>query len=180
MNSIDDPNETAKKLAENTEAEHTGKPRGEGDLLAEVEATNNEVIAALPGVERASFQRELVSSLQRATWAAERLAQLSGDEAPESTEPEAEEGPITEPTRPHRRSLALLSDSRVALSLAYVEGANLAGRERWEGIILSPEEAGQVLNGLSDAADDVAAKVGGLIRWRKDEPEGGEGDDGHG
>jgi hypothetical protein len=130
----------------------------EGDLLAEVEASDNAVIASLPNVERAAFKRELMSALSRATWAAERLADLTPEE-PASAEPapeDEEEGPITEPHRPAGRSLAMLSDGSVALSLTYLEGADLAGRTRWEGIILEPEEAEEVLDGLSDAADDVA------------------------
>jgi hypothetical protein len=84
----------------------------------------------MPRVERAAYQRELVSSLRRATWAAEKLA----DHAPEVEEPESrpspsneEEGPITEPHRPTGRSLAFLSDGNVALPLTYLAGADLAG-----------------------------------------------------
>ena len=155
---------------------NTAKP-DEGDLLAEVEASDNAVIAALPRVEHTAFKRELTSALSRATWAAERIADLAPEvEAPKATEPEPEEeAPITEPMRPHRRSLAMLSDGRVALSLAYVEGADLAGYERWEGIILAPEEAYAVLDRLSDAADDAAAHVGGRITFgEKDDGEGGD------
>jgi len=98
-------------------------------------------------------------------------------------EPEPEpgkQGPNTDPLRRYRGSLAFLSDGRTALSLAYVEGADLTGRERWEGIILEPEEAEEAHEGLSDAADGVAANIGGSIRWRKDKPENDEGADGHG
>jgi hypothetical protein len=187
MNSIDDPNETAKKLAENTEAEHTGKPRAERDLLAEVEATDASVIAELPRAERAAHYREMMSSLRRAASAAKMLVDLPVPDASEEgleteEEGEDEEGPTTEPHRPSGRSLALLSDGHVALSVAYLEGADLTGYQRWEGVILSPEQAEEALEGLSDAADDVAANIGGAIRWRKkksEEPEG-EGSDGQG
>ena len=46
----------------------TTTPATEPDLLAEVEASDNAVIAALPNVERAAFKRELTSALSRATW----------------------------------------------------------------------------------------------------------------
>jgi hypothetical protein len=151
----------------------------EGDLLAEIEASDNAVIASLPNVERAAFKRELMSALSRATWAAERLADLTPEVAAPITEPEPEEeAPITEPQRLAGRSLAMLSDGSVAISLAYLEGADLAGRTRWEGIILSPEEAEEALDGMSDAADDVAANIGGSLIWRKKgEPEGSGGDE---
>ena len=74
----------------------------------------------------------------------------------------------------------MLSDGSVALSLTYLEGADLAGRTRWEGIILEPEEAEEVLDGLSDAADDVAANISGSLIWRKKGEPDGEGGDGHG
>ena len=48
MNSIDDPNETAKKPATTTETEDTSKPDAEHDLLT---------------AERAAAERELLSGL---------------------------------------------------------------------------------------------------------------------
>jgi hypothetical protein len=155
----------------------TTNPATEPDLLEEVAELDASVIKALPNVERAAFKRELMSALSRATWAAERLADLTPEE-PAPPEPEDEEGPVTEPQRPAGRSLAMLSDGSVALSLAYLDGADLTGRTRWEGIILSAEEAEEALDGMSDAADDVAANIGGSLIWRKkDKPEGEGGDE---
>jgi hypothetical protein len=149
-------------------------PPTDRDLVAEVEETLASVDAAMPRVERAAHYRELIASLERASSAAKKLAALTpGEEEPGSDEPDEEEGPITERERPYRKALALLSDGRVALSLAYVEGADLSGYERWEGIILEPDQAEQALDSMGDAAADVAAHLGGSILWRKDEPEDG-------
>jgi hypothetical protein len=163
---------------------NTTAPEGERDLVTEVEETIASVHDAMPRVERAVTYREMMSNLRRAASAAKRLADLPDEEAEEEA-PESEEegeGPITEPHRPHGRSLALLSDGHVALNVTYLEGADLTGYQRWEGVILTPEQAEEALEGLSDAADDVAANIGGAIRWRKkrgEEPEG-EGSDGQG
>jgi hypothetical protein len=158
----------------------TTNPATQPDILEEIAKVDASVIEAMPAVERSAFRRELLSAIRRATWAAERLADLGDAEAatePEEPAPESEEddeGPITEPARPYRRSLALLSDGRVAMSLAYVEGADLSGYERWEGIILEPDQAEQALDSMGDAAADVAGHLGGSILWKKDEPEGGD------
>ena len=87
-------------------------------------------------------------------------------------EPDTERRPLA--------SLALRSDGKVLLSVAHVEGADLAGRERWEGVVLSDTEASRVLRAMSDAADDAASQAGGAIlyRKRKNDPddEGGSGE----
>jgi len=80
-------------------------------------------------------------------------------------------------------SLALRSDGKVLLAIEHVEGANLADRERWEGIVLSAAEAAKVFNAMSGAADDAAGHAAGRILWKgtkrdKDPDEGGDG--GHG
>jgi hypothetical protein len=180
MKRINDRDEPANKAAENNEIERTSNPGSGRDLLAEVAETDASVIANLPNGERAAVEREMMSGLQHAATAAKRLADLptadAGEEGLEVAAPE-EEGPITEPTRPHGRSLAFLSDGNVALNVTYLEGADLTGYERWEGIILSPEQADEATDGLSDAADDVAANIGGAIRWKKKgEPEGSGSD----
>jgi hypothetical protein len=170
-----DPNRPGVPGQDQTDPSITPKP-AERDLVAEVEETLASVDDAMPRVQRAAHYRELISSLERASSAAKKLAALTPDEeepAPEEDE-EEEEGPITEPERPYRRSLALLSDGRVALSLAFVEGADLSGYERWEGIILEPDQAEEALDSMGDAAADVAAHLGGSIIWKKDEPEGGD------
>ena len=75
----------------------------------------------------------------------------------------AEPAPDTEPEPPRVPTLALTSDGRVLLSLHYVEGADVSGRETWTGILLSEAESFDALDAMSDAADDAAANVGGRI-----------------
>ena len=79
--------------------------------------------------------------------------------------------------------LALRSDGRVLLAVSHVEGVDIAGRERWEGIVLSAAEAAKVFNAMSGAADDAAGHAAGRILWHgkkrdNDPDEGGGG--GHG
>jgi len=80
-------------------------------------------------------------------------------------------------------SLAFRSDGKVLLAIEHVEGANIADRERWEGIVLSDPEAAKVFNAMSDAADDTAAQTAGRIlshgKKRDSDPdEGGDGGQG--
>jgi len=79
--------------------------------------------------------------------------------------------------------LALRSDGRVLLAVSHVEGVDIAGRERWEGIVLSGTETAEVFRAMSDAADDAAGHAAGRILWHgkrrdNDPDEGGGG--GHG
>lgn len=80
--------------------------------------------------------------------------------------PDAESVPGIEPEPPHIPALALMSDGRVLLSLTYLEGVNLEGREQWTGILLTEAEACDALDLMSDAADEAAATVGGHILLR--------------
>jgi len=48
----------------------------------------------------------------------------------------------------------------VLLAAAHVKGADIADRERWEGIVLSVTEAAGVFRAMSDAADDGRADRG--------------------
>jgi hypothetical protein len=79
--------------------------------------------------------------------------------------------------------LALRSDGKVLLAVSHVEGADIAGRERWEGIVLSVSETAEVFRAMSDAADDAAGHTAGRIRWRdkkrdSNPDEGGDGGQG--
>jgi hypothetical protein len=151
----------------------------EGDILTEVAALDESAVAPIPNVERDAQRTEMMSHLRGAVAAAEKLAALSPEEEPEAdaVEPD-EESPTTDPLRPFRRSLAMLSDGRVALSLNYLDGADLTGYERWEGVILPPDQGEEVLQRLSDAADNVAASIGGTIIWKREKPGDGSGGDG--
>lgn len=77
-------------------------------------------------------------------------------------------------------SLALRSDGKVLLAAAHVEGADLAGRETWQGVVLSAAEEDDVFEAMSDAADDAAGHIAGHIVWhgkkRDNGPDEGSGD----
>jgi hypothetical protein len=76
-------------------------------------------------------------------------------------------------------ALALRSDGKALVSVAYLEGVDLSEREVWSGVVLSEAEASDMLERVSNAADEAAGHVAGRILWmqkgkkRGDEP--GEG-----
>ncbi len=82
-----------------------------------------------------------------------------------------------DPPRKPPPALALRSDGKVLLSVLHVAGADIAGRERWEGVVLFEPEAKDVFDAMSGSAEDIAGHVAGRILWhgRKGEEESGEG-----
>jgi hypothetical protein len=83
-----------------------------------------------------------------------------------------------EPDPPYVPTLAFTNNGRVLLSLHYVTGADLTGREQWTGIVLTEAEACDAFDAISDGADDAAAHVGGRLialarKKAKGEPDGG-------
>jgi hypothetical protein len=92
---------------------------------------------------------------------------------------DAESEAVTDadPDPPHIPTLALTSDGRLLIAVHYLSEEALAGRETWTGVILTEAEACDVLDRMSDAADDAAGHIGGAIiarsRKRVEEPEGG-------
>jgi hypothetical protein len=69
--------------------------------------------------------------------------------------------------------LATRCDGKFLLNVAYLDGAKLEGRERWEGVVLEDDEAAEAKERLSGAGDDAAAHVAGrLIAAAKDEGDG--------
>ena len=104
-------------------------------------------------------------------------------ERPASEEDDDEDEPLVEPGPGPTPALALRSDGAVLLNPEYLEGANLEGRERWTGVVLSYAEACDALDAMSDAACDAAAHIGGRLialarKKAMGEPEGGEGGEG--
>ena len=153
-------------------------PAAEPDLLEEIAKVDASVIEAMPRVERAAFRRELLSAIRRATWAAERLADI--EDANGANEPdEDDDEPDTEPGSDLTPALALRSDGMVFISPEYLQGADLEGREWWTGVALSVAESADALDAINGAACDAAAHIGGrliaLARKKKDEGEGGDG-----
>jgi hypothetical protein len=53
---------------------------------------------------------------------------------------------------------------KVLLAVPHVEGANIADRERWEGIVLVVPEAAKVFRAMSDAAHNAAGHTAGRQR----------------
>jgi hypothetical protein len=67
----------------------------------------------------------------------------------------------------------------VLLNPEYLEGADLEGRERWTGVVLSVAESCDALDAMSDAACDAGAHIGGrLIALARKKKAKDEGDDG--
>lgn len=89
-------------------------------------------------------------------------------------EPEVDPVPDPVPEEPHVPTLALASDGRVLLSLHYLAGADITGRERWAGIFLTDAEIDDALVAMSDAADDTASHIGGAIIARAKRERGDE------
>ena len=87
------------------------------------------------------------------------------------------------PSKPRRLvpGLAHRSDGKTLLSTAYLVGADLAGRECWNGVVLTDAEAAEANNRVSDSSDGAASHIAGRIQWRrlkrvKNESSGSSGD----
>lgn len=184
MNSIDDGDDTAKKAAEHTDTAPTSKPGAEPDLVADVERFERSLEPDLKRAQEAAHEREMMANIFRASAAAKQLMDLRGENEPdanrtertERTEPVAVE-PTESAEPPHTPSLALRSDGRTLLCVTHLEGADLAAREIWTGVVLSEEEARDVLERVSDACDEAAGHAAGYILWsgKKDDSGGSEG-----
>lgn len=86
-----------------------------------------------------------------------------------------------EPEPPRVPSIALSIDGRVLLSLTYLNGIPLGGRETWTGLVLTEAEACDIRDRVEDGADDAAAHIGGrLIAMAKKKADKGEGEGGDG
>ena len=162
MNSINDPNETAKKPATTTETEDTGKPDAEHDLLT---------------AEHAAAEREMLSGLQRAAAAAERLKELSPEDEELDPSTEREEPPsgpkFTTPLPP---PFAITSNGKVLLNVDACPDLKLEGRTIFRGIELSGDEAAYAFRKIEDTIHDAAGHLGGMIKRRETEGSGGDDD----
>ena len=119
-----------------------------------------------------SFQRYLETSLPKVRAACAQL------DARIRAEREAEEGDgraRDSDDEPRPVSIAFLSDGRTALHVSHLGGAAIKGRETWTGVVLHVAEACDVLDRLSDAAEDAAGNVAGYILYgsKKDEDDDG-------
>ena len=87
-----------------------------------------------------------------------------------------EANPIDEaPSRPDHPgrsrfpAIAFRSDGKALLSVTYLEGADLTGREQCTFVVLTEAEASCLIDRLSQAADDAAGNVAGSILWKNEE-----------
>lgn len=175
---ISDSNETANKDAETTQTEGTSKPGTEPKLLANVDEISHSAIAGRSDAERAVVEREMLSGLQRATAAAERLTELSPeDEEPEpSTEREEEPPSGPKNTAPLPPPFAVTSNGQVLLNVEACSDLKLDGRTTFRGIVLSDEEAAYALRKIDDTIHDAAGHLGGMIKRRETKGRGGSDD----
>jgi len=69
-------------------------------------------------------------------------------------------------------ALALRSDGRVLLSIAHVAAdVDVSTRERWEGVVLTDEEVGEVRHRVSGACDEAAGHLVGQVLAEGANPE---------
>jgi acetylornithine deacetylase/succinyl-diaminopimelate desuccinylase-like protein len=123
----------------------------------------------------ASFTAYLDENLPRVRAACERLdARIKAQR-----EEEGDDAPDTDLDPPHVPGLAFRSDGKTLLHVAHVDVIP-ADRELWTGIVLSPAEAGDVLDRISDASDEAAGHVGGYIIASNKRKKSEEDDDGGG
>jgi hypothetical protein len=179
MDRINDRGDAANMAAENNEIERASNTGEERDLLAELEASDIAVIAALPTVEHAAAKRVLVSALRRATAAAERLSELEGTGTTKPPTERNEEPPgdaqITSTLPP---PFAIMSNGRVLLNVAACPDIDLKGREMFLGFVLAEEEEAFATRKLEDVVHDVAGHLGGMIKRHQSGE--GSGSDGNG
>ncbi len=109
--------------------------------------------AELRRSEEAAHERVMRSGLHRAECAARRLAEIRGEPKPR---------PVP--------ALAIRADGKTLLSLAYLEGADLAGSEHWIGVVLADGDAGGLLDRVSGAYDDAAAHIAADILRKGSSP----------
>ena len=176
--SISDSDETAKKAAETTKTEPTSKPGAERDQFTKVEETDARVTADPLGVERAAAEREMLSGLQRAASAAERLKELSPENEDPEPSTEREEEPPSGPkfTMPLPPPFAITSNGKILLNVDACPDLKLEGRTIFRGIELSEDEAAYAFRKIEDTIHDAAGHLGGMIKRCETEGSGGDHD----
>ena len=145
MNSIDNPNETAKKPTTSTPS---------------AEEHNTALVAELTRCKR------LIASLGHRFGADVRAEEETTEEESADVEPHTEPNPA-----PLSPPFALRCDGRLLLSTRDLEGVDLTGRETFTGIVLSEAEAADALERLAHAFVEAASHGAGwlLRQGKKDE-----------
>jgi hypothetical protein len=186
MHSVDDPHETAKnpaKLLSTPSSLSTATATTEERIIAFLQ----EISSSLQHLDGriGTLEERLGGTERNALGAHETSVQADEEDAEPLTDRGASHGTDrldpadTDRPPPPIPGLALRSDGKVLLSVAYLKGAELDDRERWEGVILNVAEAWDAIDAVSDGCDDAASRVAGGILWRgknKGEPEGSGGD----
>jgi hypothetical protein len=175
--SISDSDETAKKAANTTQPEPTtSKPGAERDPLADLENPDASVTPALPDTDHAAAEREMLSALQRAASAAERLKELSPEQEDLDPSPERDEGPPSGPTfpTPLPPPFAITSNGQLLLNVEACPELKLEGRAIFRGIALSEEEAAYAFRKIENTIHDAAGQLGGMIKRREIQGSGGD------
>jgi hypothetical protein len=176
--SISDSDETAKKAAEATQNEHTSEQGAERDQFTEFGKTGASVTAGPLAAERAVVEREMLSGLQGAAAAAERLKEFSPVE--EEVEPSGERDgePPSGPkfTTPLPPPFAITSNGKLLLNVDACPDLKLEGRTIFRGIELSEDEAAYAFRKIEDTIHDAAGHLGGMIKRRETEGSGSDDD----
>ena len=102
----------------------------ERDPLADIEETDASETASLPGAERAATEREMLSGLQLAATAAERLEELSPEDEEHEPSTERDEEPPSGPkfTTPLPPPFAMTSNGKLLLNVDACPSLKLEGR----------------------------------------------------
>jgi hypothetical protein len=144
------------------------------DVLEQLRALEREIEQQLPRLRAATERLEVVL---RAT-ENEPAGELGDDEESETTETTSEAtAPDPDRARLPAPALALRSDGKVLLSVAYLRGVDLSERERWEGVVLTRAEATDARERVSGACDDAAAHLAGRLLWKDKGRDDGSGED---
>jgi hypothetical protein len=175
--SISDSDETAKKAANTTQTEPTtSQPGDERDPLADLENPDASATTDLPDTDRAAAERDMLSGLQRAASAAERLKELSPKQEDLDPSTEPDEGPPSGPkfTTPLPPPFAITSDGQILLNVEACPNLKLEGRAIFRGIALSEEEAAYAFRKIENTIHDAAGQLGGMIKRREIQGSGGD------
>lgn len=96
------------------------------------------------------------------------------------TRKERGEDPAQHP-EPPGPAVAFLSDGKVAISLRFFDGHDIALRDTWEGMILAEHEVSDLLDGAEPAFESAASEIAHLFiereLKREFEPDEREDDD---
>jgi hypothetical protein len=157
MDTIDNPNEMAKKPA-------TSTPSVEENIIALLAELAKSVSSIASRIDTMEHRFEyLERDVLRALGIDVRAEEQSADVEPHIAPPAP--------------SLALLCDGRILLSTRDLGGVDLSGKEMFTGIVLSEAEAADVFDYLAQAFEEAAAHGAGWLLRQSKKKEKGEKDE---